>query len=71
MCKTFGERTTQHQSRKGKPYDVKYCNGRILRNPTPLNQVANVNTPDGRTLSIQPWKRLYYPKLKRVSYNQT
>ena len=25
--------------------------------PTPLNQVANVNTPDGRTLSIQPWEK--------------
>ena len=24
---------------------------------TPLNQVANVNTPDGRTLSIQPWEK--------------
>lgn len=24
-------------------------------NQTPLNQVANINTPDGRTLSIQPW----------------
>lgn len=26
-------------------------------NPTPLSQVANVNTPDGRTLSIQPWEK--------------
>lgn len=25
--------------------------------PTPLNQVANVNTPDARTLSIQPFER--------------
>ena len=24
---------------------------------TPLTQVANVNTPDGRTLSIQPWEK--------------
>ncbi len=24
---------------------------------TPLNQVANVNTPDSRTLSIQPWEK--------------
>ena len=24
---------------------------------TPLNQVANVNTPDARTLSIQPWEK--------------
>lgn len=25
--------------------------------PTPLNQVANVSTPDARTLSIQPWEK--------------
>lgn len=24
---------------------------------TPLNQVSNVNTPDARTLSIQPWEK--------------
>jgi ribosome recycling factor len=26
-------------------------------NSTPLNQVANVTTPDARTISIQPWER--------------
>lgn len=26
-------------------------------NPTPLNQVGNVNTPDARTLVIQPWEK--------------
>ena len=25
--------------------------------PTPLNQVANVNTLDAHTLSIQPWEK--------------
>lgn len=24
---------------------------------TPLSQVANVNTPDARTLSVQPWEK--------------
>lgn len=24
---------------------------------TPLNQVANVNTPDARTLAVQPWEK--------------
>ncbi|TYC11415.1 ribosome recycling factor [Bizionia gelidisalsuginis] len=24
---------------------------------TPLSQVANVNTPDGRTISVQPWEK--------------
>lgn len=26
-------------------------------NPTPLNQVANINAVDSRTLSIQPWEK--------------
>ena len=26
-------------------------------NPTPLSQIANINTPDGRTISIQPWEK--------------
>ena len=31
---------------------------------TPLSQVANVNTPDARTLSIQPWeKNMLQPRL--------
>lgn len=25
--------------------------------PTPLGQVSNVNTPDARTISIQPWEK--------------
>jgi ribosome recycling factor len=25
--------------------------------PTPLSQVANVNTPDARTLTVQPWEK--------------
>ncbi len=24
--------------------------------PTPISQVANINSPDGRTLSVQPWE---------------
>ena len=26
-------------------------------NPTPLGQVANIGTPDAKTLSIQPWEK--------------
>lgn len=32
---------------------------------TPLNQVANVNTPDGRTLSIQPWEKAMLPEIEK------
>ena len=33
--------------------------------PTPLNQVANVNTPDGRTLTIQPWEKALLPEIEK------
>jgi ribosome recycling factor len=26
-------------------------------NMTPLSQVSNINTPDGRTISVQPWEK--------------
>lgn len=35
-------------------------------NPTPLSQVANVSLLDARTISVQPWKRAWDPKLKRL-----
>jgi len=33
--------------------------------PTPLSQVANINTPDGRTLSIQPWEKALLPEIEK------
>ncbi len=33
--------------------------------PTPLNQVANVSTPDGMTISIQPWEKSIIPEIER------
>ncbi|TBW30073.1 ribosome recycling factor [Gramella sp. KN1008] len=32
---------------------------------TPLNQVANVNTPDARTLSIQPFEKSLIPEIEK------
>lgn len=34
-------------------------------NPTPLSQVANVNTPDGMTISIQPWEKAMISEIER------
>ncbi|MEH6406811.1 MAG: ribosome recycling factor [Leeuwenhoekiella sp.] len=36
---------------------------------TPLAQVANVNTPDGRTISIQPWERAMIPQIEKAIIN--
>ncbi|MDG4714958.1 MULTISPECIES: ribosome recycling factor [Winogradskyella] len=32
---------------------------------TPINQVANVNTPDGRTISVQPWEKSMLQEIER------
>lgn len=37
--------------------------------PTPLSQVANVLTPDGRTLSIQPWEKALIPEIEKSIIN--
>jgi ribosome recycling factor len=34
--------------------------------PTPLNQVASVSVPDGRTLAIQPWDQAALVKIERA-----
>ncbi|MFS4466885.1 ribosome recycling factor [Maribacter sp. 2210JD10-5] len=36
---------------------------------TPLSQVANVNTPDGRTISVQPWEKAMLPEIEKAIMN--
>ncbi len=36
---------------------------------TPLNQVSNINTPDPRTLSIQPWEKNMLEVIERTIIN--
>ncbi|HPF96278.1 MAG: ribosome recycling factor [Flavobacteriaceae bacterium] len=33
---------------------------------TPLAQVANVNTPDGRTITVQPWEKSMLHEIERA-----
>lgn len=35
-------------------------------NMTPINQVATINTPDARTISIQPWDKQMVPEIVRA-----
>ena len=35
-------------------------------NPTPLNQVGSVNTPDARTIVIQPWEKSLLPAIEKA-----
>ncbi|MFD3260957.1 ribosome recycling factor [Paenibacillus lentus] len=34
--------------------------------PTPINQLANINTPDSRTLMIQPWDKSSLAEIERA-----
>ena len=36
---------------------------------TPLSQVANVNTPDARTIAIQPWEKKMIPVIEKAILN--
>ena len=35
-------------------------------NPTPLNQVGNVNTPDAKTIVVQPWEKTLLPAIEKA-----
>ncbi len=35
----------------------------------PLNQVSNINTPDARTLVVQPWEKSLVPDIERAIIN--
>jgi ribosome recycling factor len=37
--------------------------------PTPLQQVASVNTPDAKTIVIQPWEKKLIPIIEKVIFD--
>ena len=36
---------------------------------TPLSQVANINTPDARTISVQPWEKSMIQEIEKAIMN--
>ncbi len=34
--------------------------------PTPIQQVSNINTPDARTIAIQPWEKKMIPFIEKA-----
>ena len=38
-------------------------------NPTPINQVATVNTPDARTIVVKPWEKKSLADIERAIVN--
>ena len=37
-------------------------------NPTPLSQVANIGTPDARTIAIQPWEKSMLSNIEQAIF---
>jgi len=38
-------------------------------NPTPLNQVSSINTPDARSILIKPWEKSIIPEIEKSIIN--
>lgn len=38
-------------------------------NPTPLNQVSSINTPDARSIIIKPWEKAIIPEIEKSIVN--
>lgn len=64
-AKEHMERTIQHFERaltkiragRANPSMLDEIRVEYYGNHVPINQVANINTPDARTITIQPWER--------------
>ena len=52
-------------SGKGSPSMVAGVIVDYYGSPTPLGQVANVNTQDGMTITIQPWEKNLIPEIEK------
>jgi ribosome recycling factor len=37
--------------------------------PTPLSQVSSINTPDGRTITVQPWEKSLLSEIEKGILN--
>ena len=54
---------------KANPSMLKSVHVNYYGNETPINQLANVNTPDSKTIVIQPWEKSILPDIeKAISY---
>src|SRR5690349_7743349 len=50
---------------KANPNMLNGINVDYYGNPTPINQVANINIMDARTISIQPWEKNMLQAIER------
>ena len=57
--------------RVGKANPVMLANVKVdyYGSATPLSQVANVNTPDARTITVQPWEKSLLQEIEKAIMN--
>lgn len=54
---------------KASPAMLSTVNVEYYGSQTPLSQVANVNTPDARTISVQPWEKSMLQEIETAIMN--
>ena len=64
---TFFERDLQKvHAGKATPQMLEGLKVDYYGNPTPIEQVANINTPDARQIVVQPWERNMLPIIEKA-----
>lgn len=62
----FDAELSKIRAGKANPAMLDGINVEYYGNLTPLNQVCNINTPDARTLSIQPWEKIMVAPIEKA-----
>lgn len=65
----LGEVLTKIRAGKAMPNMLDGILVEYYGNPTPVNQVASVTTPDAKTLMIKPWEKTIIPDLEKAIMN--
>ena len=60
---------TKIRAGKANPIMLKNISVDYYGNKTPLNQVANINTPNNQTISIQPWEKALLDEVEKSIIN--
>ena len=54
---------------KANPVMLKGITIEYYGTPTPLSQVSSINTPDGRTITVQPWEKSLLSEIEKGILN--
>ena len=54
---------------KANPVMLKGITIEYYGTPTPLSQVSSINTPDGRTITVQPWEKSLLTEIEKGILN--